>query len=240
MKKVLSLLTVMAVLVLTSCIKEDTSEQPGSIAGMGEAGGELAVSSAFELPDGIQIVDDKFAGIEWASEANITGLKSVSTWSSFRRGCGIKEGVTIRGKFRNSFSYSQKVRFPSGTVWSCDDKDYQNAILLKECEIEIPAKGECEFDLFLMCLNKGYTGSDATVQYVCKGVTSSSLMLELIGLVKDAFINYEDNCWDHSNGFDSNWLYQCNQLQGMVHEITNGGGLLDVDREYCRTGLRRR
>ncbi len=244
------LLTVfVGLLALTSCelFEIDKEETPGEIPGMGNAEGSLEVISEFEIPEGVEIAEIRGSSDElfFASAAVTATLKDEGDGDhedhedgeEHEGGCnggsdheGGQEEKCEHGSggqwvaldlcLTNTTEIVKEINFPAGTVFECEADGAQNGITLTDVLIRINGKGSVNIKLNLYCLNHGKEGSDITLVYQLRGITSSKLMghlaTKLEGKKIDIVYFRED---------PESYGSIVEKIQSYVWEITNGNGI---------------
>ena len=197
MKKFINLFFIIALVMIgfTSC--EQKEEVQEGIPGMGETPGELEIKEAFVVPEGITITG--LEGLENVSaDASQAQLKS-SQFSFFRRGCGgsfyngnFVAWITVNLVFHNSGNGERCITLPQGLVFSVNKPGYQHGITVSPVRICIEGNGARTVSLYLMCINRGKTGSTADVKYTIKGTTGAKKILSLLNRLKDRKLDWQD------------------------------------------------
>lgn len=203
--RLLSVFVCLLALTSCELFEIDKEETPGEIPGMGNAGGSLEVISEFEIPEGIEIAEIRGSADDlfFASAAETAILKDEGDsheddgdhedGEEHEGGCnggsdhkGGQEEKCEHGSggqwvsldlcLTNTTEIVKEINFPAGTVFECEADGAQNGITLTDVLIRINGKGSVNIKLNLYCLNHGKEGSDVTLVYQVRGITSSQLM----------------------------------------------------------------
>lgn len=232
------LLICISLLMFVSCAEDENTSSnidiPGSIPGMGDAGGELQVLETFILPEGVTLIS-----IEGIDNPTITTtfesdiLKSTSTYGSQQkcRGNG-GEWMAIYMKFKKAdYSDCDGVHIPRGCVIESDQDDSQSGIVCQNINLIFDKlKDEIEAKIYLHCINKGKKGTSSNNRYHIKGKTNCTPLLDLTKELMDKKIDiseFDDENLDEYKNIST-------RLQDCVWKITNGNGMTSDDWDYCK------
>ncbi len=240
MKKFSFLLALVLIVSVSfiSCEKSDSKskDDPSNIPGMGEAGGELEVEAPFVMPDGVSIVGEISGfgdGIE-AVEGSISLLESPTLKNAktgyFSRGSG-GQWVILDILLRNDNDSATYFTFNRGCVFECKEKNYQHAICLRKVRFKIAKKIQKRIKLFVYCINKGRSGSQAGITYNLRGVTKSARMMKLCNALQYKKIDVSH----YNNDQMSDYNVKCKRIQKIVWAITNGRGASSDDWSFIDT-----
>ncbi|BAX82613.1 hypothetical protein [Labilibaculum antarcticum] len=219
----LTLAFILLIGIFVSCDKENIDEQdlPGNIPGMGNAGGELEVIEAFEMPEGLSF-DGEITGYDASQiivdKGNVTSQNSVKSLSIQIAGSG-GEYIAILVGINNNTDQPIPYVIKKGTVFACSEDGYQNGICVKEIVFYIPANSRLQLIVQLYCANAGAEGSDSNVTYKQRGVTSSLNMMEIIDALKSKQVNI-----DEFQDLTKYYLWRT-KIQAIIWSCTNGGGV---------------
>lgn len=240
-KGVIYFLTFLLVISFSSCEKE-TGEEPGAIAGMGDASGELVVTP-YDLPEGISI-DGDISGVDLNENGSVTAsaeektlLKSWSFGNSYPNYGNGGQWIKLKLTISNDYSGKRTLFFPKGLVFKVNKSEYQHGILLQWTWFVLNPNSTRSIYLNLFCINKGKHGSSDDVQYTMAGITKSSLMWTLLNKIGWRKINSE-HIFPHNEALKSSGNLKSSEedlveyyeeiselLQDAVWSITNGDGL---------------
>ncbi len=114
MNKLLTILALFMIVMFNACEIEKT-EEPGEIPGMGNAEGDLEISEAFDLPEGIELVGSLSGFDESTSTASkdefVLKSNSATTTTYGNYGCGSR-WVKLKCQLRNNTDDNRTVFFP--------------------------------------------------------------------------------------------------------------------------------
>jgi len=219
--------------VLTGCYTEtlDTSTEgtydAGNIPGLGNTVGSLT-GTPLRLPNGVELTGDITGGA--ASQDNYWNNNS-STNYYYGSGVGY---VVLLILMNNTNSVSVTVTFPAASIFVSESGNSQNGVLLKETVITIPAKSAFRLCLSLYCGNHNKSAARSNDVYTLGVVSNANLLLNLCQLIKNKKINIEKFSRTSSN--DQNVYYnQANNLQNILWQITDGGGITANEIDYINT-----
>ncbi|WP_430809895.1 MULTISPECIES: hypothetical protein [unclassified Carboxylicivirga] len=177
MKYTFNLIVIALMMSFAGCSSDE--EQAGEIPGMGTAEGVLQVVEDYQAPEGFVIGDG--IGVNYGSSnagvksyvPSTAALKSGSGWfNSYGSGRFIKIKLTIT----NVKDYGRCCWLPRGLVFEVSDPAYQHGMLMCWTPIWLRANQTRDIILEVFCINRGRSGSDTSVTYKVKGVTSSPVM----------------------------------------------------------------
>lgn len=228
-----------------SCSKTETviTEEIGGIPGMGNAGGNVEISEAFVLPEGVELLS--VTGMEPSSidiQTSSAILKSGGCASGWY---GAGKNIQTRHRFRNNTDKPKKCYIPACSVYKCEEEgngaqSIQLGTNVQEVEVEIPAYSEKDCIVKLFCLNKDWLGSKPDMIYNCLGLLKSERMNEFANYLKPFPIGRENYCGSTIDDYDE----AADMVQEMVWCITQGTqGLEEKKRKfsgkYSNWGFRR-
>ncbi|MGB6092477.1 MAG: thioester domain-containing protein [Moheibacter sp.] len=196
---------------------ETGSYQPGNIPGMGEAGGELT-GTAFMLTDKIEI------------NGGIKGQLFLPEDDD--EYCQIKGSgsfVLLSLEFVNHLGKDTLLVFPAGLTFRADNIEDQNGILVQETKISLAEGQTCKTFIPTYCINQEKHGSTQNSSYSFGPITNASPMQELIQLVKNKRINYEDFVHEEDY-YDGVYV-----LQNAIWSITDRDGLTQENRNEIQS-----
>ena len=240
MKKVKFLAAALLIVagLFVSCDKSDSKskDDPSNIPGMGEASGELEVEAPFVMPNGVSIVGEISGfgeGVE-AVEGSVSlfdspTLKDAKT-GYLSRGSG-GQWVILDILLRNDNDFDTYFTFNRGCVFECKEKDYQHAICLRKVRFKIVRKFQRRIKLFLYCINRGRSGSQAGIGYNLRGVTKSERMMKLCNALQYKKIDVSHFNIDQM----SDYYAKCKRIQDIVWAVTNGQGTSPDDWSFIDT-----
>lgn len=213
MKRLTCLL--ISMLILAACKKDKApdaspNDTPGHISGMGDAPGEL-MGTPFQLPSNIELKDS----IRGEYDVDATGY-------CLKSGSGAFVLVQL-----NLVNHAQKDTFlilPAGLTIHAEDKAFQHGLLIQKTTIPLAKGASCKVLLLTYCVNSNRQASNPHCSYTFGPVTNSKPLLELIDLLKNKRINYED-LQDH------NWEDNLD-LQDAVWEVTDQEGLTKESKDF--------
>ncbi len=223
-----------------SCEKEQI-EEPGSIAGMGEADGDLAVTP-YELPEDFELIGE-FEGVSTDGTDDANGItinkNELKSWRPGKLYPNYGNGgqwIRMRISISNNQAVRRTVFFPRGLVFRAREQGYQHGILLQWTWAVIPPQSTRTIFLNLFCINKGRDGSSNGVQYSMEGITKSKVMWKLLNRIGWAKINCEHyfSAWQNKSATslkaeepDIIEYYDgiAIMLQESVWALSNGDGL---------------
>lgn len=211
----LLLLTAMIMLayVLPACKKgkndSGNKEQPGKIPGMGEMAGKPD-GTLYQLPGGITLAGPIKGG----------GCDTV-----YESGSGNYVQVCVG--LQNNSNRDTVIILPAGLIFIADDaEDYQNGIVIQETRIILKAGKITWCGVGSYCINASKSSSSSSMTYQMGPVTNSSLMNELIGMLKNKKISEADYPPDADEYYEA-----VSAVQGAVWSITDGAGITSYERE---------
>lgn len=239
-KSVIYFLAFLLVMPFFSCEK-DSGEEPGSIAGMGEASGDIAVTS-FDLPEGLSF-DGDISGVDLNGDDGVVAsvedknlLKSWNFGNLFPDYGSGGQWIKLKLTISNNHDIPRTLFFPKGLVFKVNKPEYQHGILLQWTWFVIKAHSSRTIYLNLFCINKGRHGSSSDVQYTMAGIAQSSVMWNLLNRIGWRKINCE-HYFNQSEDLKSTGGLKSTEdlvaqyeeiselLQDAVWSITNGDGL---------------
>jgi len=218
MKKILFGLTLLA-LISASCQKNEDS--PGNIPGMGNTAGDLQVKEPFTLPDGIKIIGD-ITGLD------NSGAKSEDAKTTYYcYGSGGKM-IKLRLTLANTGTHPRTVFFPKGLLWKCRVPGYQSAILCQTTWVSLQPNAQRTIYVDLYCINYGLSPSDHNSTFQIVGITSSTVIQDLLKMIGWRKINYE---WiygtfqggNKGNATEPTYEEITERIQDIVWDLTNNG-----------------
>lgn len=195
---------------LSSCSKKDDgpSETPGQLIGFGDSN-DMPQGTPYQLPAGISMVDT---------------MHGDECDTVYRVGSGYY--VKMCAGLYNSGSNDVELLLPGGLICVASDRSsYQNGLLLQATKIILKAKKVTNCSILTYCTNAGKHAASDNMYYTFGPVTNSTLIQELVTLVKNKKINVSDYPAGSSDYSDVT-----STLQGAVWDITDGRGLSDGHR----------
>lgn len=232
MKKNLLIIAAIFSITFFSCTKDEITitEEEGAIPGMGNAGGDVEIAEAFVLPEGIELLSvtgmtpDEI-DVELSS-ANLKSGRSSSKWY------GSGKHIQTIHRFRNTTDKPINCRIPARSVYKCDKEnrfpqDIQLGTIVQDIDCEIPANSEKDCIVKLFCLNKGWSGSIAEMNYNCLGLLGSEHMKGFTDFLKDYPIGRER----YQGSSDEDYNEAAEMVQEMVWCITQGTQGLDEQKK---------
>ncbi len=255
MKNLALLVTGLLLLVFTACSDDNSTNDintPGNIPGMGNTEGELEISQAFTLPEGVSLVS--IQGVESpdpALEFTSSTLKTATTKDDdddeiqdlyYLPAVGSGgEWIALELLFEIVYNadgtVNKDIFIPAGTLVECQEDGYQSGIVLQDVRIHIdepksdnasPLAYHLQIKLYTYCINKGKTGSSSVVTYVLKGLSSSEWIEELVDALAYKAIDISDFTAEQLEEYE----YITAGLQDIVWAITNGQGVNEKDWEF--------
>jgi len=211
---------VTCITLIAACSKDGTHDElddiandtPGHIPGMGGAGGELT-GTPFQFPSSIELA------------GGIKGDLFLVPMDDYCQQRGSGAFVLVQLNLVNKLGKDTLLVLPAGLTFLSDDIEDQNGILIQETKIELLKGQSCKTLVYTFCINELRHGSSRSSSYTFGPVTNAKPMVDLIKLVKDKGINYEDV------GRDQLWEIK-HELQSAVWHITDGSGLTADDKDF--------
>jgi hypothetical protein len=239
-RSVIYFLAILLMVPFFSCEKE-SGEEPGAIAGMGEASGELAVTP-FDLPEGLSL-DGDISGVDLNGDdgtaASVEDKNLLKSWhfgNLFPDYGNGGQWIKLKLTISNNHGSPRTLFFPQGLVFKVNNAEYQHGILLQWTWFVVKAHSTRTIYLNLFCVNKGRHGSSSDVQYTMAGITQSALMWKLLNRIGWRKINCEHYFYP-KDGLKSAGSLKSEEdlvehyeeiselLQDAVWSVTNGDGL---------------
>ena len=224
MKKTILLLVALSLIGFNSC-KKSNPEAPGNIEGMGNTAGELQIKQAFIIPEGINLIGD-ITGIGNSSAKN-GELKSVIEADSKSGVPQFGSGLVVRLKLTllNSRNNRRTVFFPKGLIWKCLDNAYQHGLQCQTTWVCLDPNEMRTIFVDLYCVNLGTPAPDQDGKYKILGVTSSSVLWNLLNKIGWRKINFEMIYPNLSGKGEIGPTYEeiTDRLQTIVHNLTDRG-----------------
>ncbi|RPD39118.1 hypothetical protein [Chitinophaga barathri] len=179
------------------------TEQPGKIPGMGETAG-TPEGEQYVLPAGITL------------SGTIVGDYCDTTYQ-----VGSGEFAAVCVGLLNSKTKDTTIILPAGLVILSTNAEYQHGVVVQEARILLKAKKITRVGLGAYCINSHKSPSSYSVTYTLGPVSSSPLMKELIGLLRNKKTSKSE--------FANEDLYQeaSSNIQGLVWGITDDMGSAD-------------
>lgn len=204
---------VCAALTFNACKKSGSgdnkpTEQPGKIPGMGENTG-TPEGEQYVLPAGITL-----SGTIYGAYCDTT----------YKVGSGYL--VTVCAGLFNSKTKDTTITLPAGLViLATNAAADQHGLLIQETQVVLKAKKLTRVGLAAYCINASKHPSSSGLTYKLGPVSSSELMQELIGLLRNKKLRrneYQD---------EDAYLEAMGAAQGLVWSITDGEGMTDMVRQ---------
>ena len=238
MKKLLLLLLSISLFGFNSCEK-NIPEAPGKIPGLGFTPGEIEIKKPFVLPEGINVVGD-ITGIGNPVAKNelkpLLAYDSKSIVPKYGSGCVVR----LRVPLLNTRNSPRTVFFPQGLIFKCIDRAYQHGLV---CQIfwvtlEPNERRDVIFDVY--CGNLDIPSPDEDGKYQIWGVTSSTVLWDLLKTIGWKKINYEMifKLMEMGKGIQEGPSYDeiTQKIQTMVWNLTNNGIPISTeDRAFLNT-----
>jgi hypothetical protein len=236
MKKAFLLLAVVSLLGFNACEKEN-NEAPGTIPGLGNTPGEIEIKAPFKMPDGISIIGE-ITGLENAiSKTGESKLANDSKSMVPKFGSGLV--VRVRLTLLNSTNNPRTIFFPKGLVWKCLNDAYQHGLQLQITWVSLAPNEQRTIYVDLYCLNLGIPPPDQEGKYKILGVTSSTVLWDLLNKIGWRKINFEMIYGNITGKGDSGPTYEeiTDRLQSIVHNLTDRGIGISSDDEVFINGI---
>jgi hypothetical protein len=233
MKKNLIVIIVI-VLGFVACQKEDESESPGNIKGMGFTPGNLEVKAPFVTPAGITIIGE-ISGL--SSPSTKSGeVKSAKGLNGFYPLFGSGGLVKLKLTLLNASDVRKTVFFPKGLLWQCNTSTFQHGILLQTTWICLEPNAQRTIVVDLYCVNYGISAPDHNGTYTILGVSSSEVINRLLKLISWRKINYEMICGNSDASKGPTYEQVTEKLQEVVWNLTNNGiDISETDRAFIES-----
>lgn len=216
----LILFLISASMVAISCKKNndvppDTNSAnyaPGQIPGMGATDGDLT-GRPFTFPSKIEI------------KGGIKGDIYLVPGKDYCQILGSGAFVLVQLELVNHLLKDTLLLLPAGLTFRSEDPGDQNGILIQETPINLLKDQTCKVLLYLYCANEHKNGSTKTSRYRFGPLTDAALLQELIQLLKNKAIGYDQ--------LDpETYMTLKHRLQEAVWNITDRKGLTQDDRDY--------
>lgn len=186
MNKLLALLITISLLGLFSCEKDETSETPGNIPGLGNAPGEPEIKAKYVLPENISIVGD-ITGLENANQKE-TNLKSAGVRDLVY---GSGSDVKLRLTLRNGGKKTRTIFLPKGLIWKNRSGNFQHGLQIQTIWINLKPGSTKQVTIHLYCANLKLPTPDHSSIYHILGITSSKIIWNFLDLIGWKMVNYE-------------------------------------------------
>ena len=184
------------------------TEQPGKIPGMGANTG-TPEGEQYVLPAGITIV------------GNIYGDNCDTT---YRVGSGYLVEVCV-GLFNNK-TKDTIIALPAGLIiLATNAAEDQHGVVIHETKVVLKAKKLTRVGVGAYCINSSKHSSSSDQTYKLGPVSSSQLMQQLIGWLKNKKINRNEYTDEDA------YLETVGTVQSLVWAITDGEGTSDLARQ---------
>jgi len=229
----------------------------GEIPGLGNTEGELT-GTPFRLPEGIELTGN-ITGVDYSQrhKYNYWDLGDYVPARSFinKRGevekeqppiqrtgedvvinyFGSGEGyVDLLFPLRNVTSTPITITFPAATIMRSKAGDCQNAVLIKQVKVIIPANSDYLLCVVFYCGNLSKSSAYSDDIYELGVVSDAKPLLDLCERVKNKKINIEEFSPTSMADYET-YSSQTYRLQSIVWEITDYSGLDDYDIEYINS-----
>lgn len=234
MKKLLTFLIAMSILGLVSCEKDDPSEIPGNIPGLGDARGKPEIKEKFVLPEGISI-EGAITGFENMTQ-KASSLKSRSDlkWPVYGSGSDVMLKLTLKNESR----LPRTIFLPKGLIWENTSGDYQHGLQIQTTWISLKPGDTKQVTIRLYCANLNLPIPDQNGIYTILGVTSSKIIWGFLDLIGWKIVNYEmiENPSDLKSPSGPSFDEITIRMQQIIEKLTdNGQPISDADKQFIQS-----